>query len=228
MVIPLIAPSDGLVGAYFKRPPTEWQDGDSGWEGMGRYFEWEGPIFPPEILTIPEHTFSLEVALDPAFVNIVATKTVQDIYTVKLDIDLLPQTTYYWRVAWNGSYTGDFAAFHTTFAAPDIAVQDDISIEGAAAKLSWDIDNPSINELIISKTVGDPPQPIQASVPVEDSAYIVDNLTVDVAYSLSIQSQGEIEFDYSSVLASAGLDVIVIGDGTEVVTEDDNYVIVKS
>ena len=210
ITIPLLTPSDGNVGANFSSARLA--------------FAWGEPRYEEGIASLPEKVFTLQVATNASFASIIATETVTDLYTTALSIDLLPETTYYWRVACNGEYSGDFSTFYTTFAAPNITITNDISIEGNKTKASWTNDNPDINEMRISYGAGEPATNIFAQVPIEEESFILTQPTTNASFFLA----GEKEFDYSATLATAGLNTVVIGDGTEVTINDLNYVVVDS
>ena len=218
MIIPLLMPEDGAVGASFSQPGLNWQ---------GRFFLWGEPRYGEGVTPPLEKVFTLQVAIDSLFSNIVASETVTDVYTASLNVDLLPETTYYWRVACNGEYS-DFNAFYTTFAAPVLTGTNNISIEGTAIKIEWNVDSLDIEEVVFEHNIGEPPVAIYTTLPVQNEAHIVENLPTNEICSMLCNAHGSVEFDYSNVLATAGLETVVINDGTEITIKDHNYIVVSS
>jgi len=214
--IPLLQPQDGFVGSDFVRfDPVRPEDG-------GLVFVWGQPEN-----SAPGQSFTLQVSTGANFANIVASKTVTDLYTAALDIDLLPQTIYYWRVMLGGEVSS-FSTFYTTLAAPILTEAiNDIGIAGTSVKVSWNTLNPAVSNVRLR--YGTAPGTYDNTIvfPAQPTSGIISGLQTGVNYYFVGVAEGGVEFDYATTLASAGLNLVVTSDNSQVIIEDHNYVVVN-
>lgn len=221
MVIPLLQPQDGSVGADFIHfDPSQPSNG-------GLFFNWGEPVFNSGAAPTTK-TFTVQVATSPAFNNVVASTEVTNIYTAALSIDLLPETLYYWRVNCNGEISGNFNAFYTTLMTPILTSANNISIAGNSIEVRWNNLPTNTNANNIRLRYGTAPGVYTNSVvvPAAPKFATIAGLQKNTNYYFVGVAEGSIDFNYETALANAGLNTIITDDETLVIIEDYNMVVV--
>lgn len=200
-MIQLLQPVDSAVGTPFS----------------GLLFQWESDLGDVE--------YVVQVATDPNFSSLVInqplTLGVGPQYQWTAGVSLLPETTYFWRVAGNAyAEVSLLNVFVTTCAAPTISVLGS-TVAGSKAIVSWVAPGASVTVYHGTETgvYGVP------SAPSTTSPIVVTGVQNDQQYFIAAKAQKTIEFDYEASVAPAGLSIV--GDeNDEIIIDDfDNVVI---
>jgi len=229
-MIHLLQPSDGLIGAGFKIYDSVLS--------TGLLFKWNSPI------DLSFRNFVLQVSDDVTFATIthtalingqIAPNTPADnlppVFYGYIAQDLLPNTTYFWRVGYDNAGVfenfSNISVFHTAFDAPILLdAVGDVGISGRTAHVSWSpVTDPFVQEIVVKYGSASGTHPSYVTLSSSVRSVSISGLPQNATTYFVAVASGTVEFDYQAAVAPAGLEVVIVDDGRLVLADDGNYVV---
>lgn len=179
--------------------------------------------------------YVLQIATDLHFTAIVQTILTNGVlppnpnYNAYLVSNLLPMTTYFWRVGVDteGVYSdfSDFACFVTTLPTPLAPnLSGDETIAGDKLKVTWaPIAEGSVTHVQLNYQRDG--QASASSTVSKSPAEAWLNELSPGNYTVSMQAKGILEFDYDQVLEEGDMNLVVTSDMQNVVASTDHFII---
>lgn len=179
--------------------------------------------------------YVLQIATDLNFTTVVQTILTDGVlgsepnFQVFLASNLLPTTTYFWRVGVDtaGVYSdfSDFACFVTTLSTPEAPRLDGYeTIAGDKMKVTWTpIVSAQVTHVQLNYRQDGQPASSNTFGKTPSEAWLAELSPGN--YMVSMQTKGVLEFDYDQVLEASDMNLVVTSDMQNVVASTDHFIV---